>query len=741
MKSKLNGPIISSLSNITKRIIIIFIIFTLFFTISSLALSLTSGAPEEGSKNYLLVSSGNSLYKVSEDGTEMKRMSMGVNGDIEWGISISPDGKKILFGFNQSLEFGNYHESWWIMNSDGTGKKDLGIEIGIKNGSIYLPFFSPDGNKILFQPKRSYFKYDAWVMNTDGTKKINLSEEMKGGEIAYSSFSPDGNKILLELVESVRIPVNTEYLFVWIVNSDGTGKKAITKNLIGSTAGHSFKGLPPSFSPDGKKILLGLHFRAPKHTKLGAPLLSYQTSIWLMDTGGTGEEFVKDKKGPLGWLSFSPDGKKILFAFERGKFPSSYPSIWIMNSDGTEKRNLTGEMKGELWDVSLSPDGKKILFGFNSEIWTMNTDGTEKRKLAEGGDRGLSFSTDGKKIAFFGLYGRSFWVMNSDGTKKINLNETLGMKINNYAFGGTDSSPQISETNYFLKGSLHCPDTRGYPCNSCGPPPDYINHFKGFNVLTTNEDCYVKLVYQNGAYIGNKNNCEVIIKGEKWLGLEDESGTKLIEEINSECFTFKPANKFIERTMNFPGDNYKYEFVNEGKEFRLYLPRNREEAFKAVPWKNITVEIKNKETDKVFKYKFQKGIFPQAYFWSNGVENYGQCVWWTAKRWVEEVDSKTLFPFYPPSPQGLNVIKIDSNYQPKRFDVLIDYDPRQARELGHYGFVEKVEGDKMYISQFNWIKPGEVYNYVLRAWEGKATDLYYSNTPNEKYYFKYYYRK
>ncbi|MBA7584994.1 hypothetical protein ES708_26963 [subsurface metagenome] len=288
---------------------------------------------------------------------------------------------------------------------------------------------------------------------------------------------------------------------------------------------------------------------------------------------------------------------------------------------------------------------------------------------------------------------------------------------------------------------MHCPDKAGYLCNGCGPPPDYENHFKGFNVLTTNDNCYVKLTYNNGAYIGNQNNCEVTIKGEKWLGLENESGIKLAEEINKGNFNFAPANKFIERTMSFPGDNYKYEFANEGKEFRVYLSRNREEAFKAVPWKNITVEIKNKETDKVFKYKFQKGIFPQAYSWSNGVANYGQCVWWTAKRWVEEVDSKTLFPFYPPSPQDINVIKIDSNYQPEKYDVLINYNPNKIIELGHYSFVEKVDGDKVYIAQFNWMKPGEVYNYIPRAWNRSATNLFYSNNPSDKYYFKYYYRK
>jgi len=339
----------------------------------------------------------------------------------------------------------------------------------------------------------------------------------------------------------------------------------------------------------------------------------------------------------------------------------------------------------------------------------------------------------------FGPLGRKIFIQENGKVVyevgRLSPGEKLGVKI----LFTNDSSPQISTATYPLQGNLHCPDKTGYACPSCTAAQGYDNHFKGFNVLTTNEDCYVKLTYNNGDYIGNQNNCEVIIKGEKWLGLENESGTKLGEEINKGNFDFKPANKFVERTMNFPGDNYRYEFANEGKEFRLYLSRKQEEAFKAVPWQNITVEIKNKETNKVFKYKLQKGIFPQAYSWSNGVANYGQCVWWAAKRWVEEVDSKILFPFYPPSPESVNVKKIDSNYQPKRFDVLINYNPGGPPE--HYGFVEKVDGDKTYITQFNWIKPGEVYNYIIRTWNGNVTSLFYSNNFYEEYYFKYYYRR
>jgi len=321
--------------------------------------------------------------------------------------------------------------------------------------------------------------------------------------------------------------------------------------------------------------------------------------------------------------------------------------------------------------------------------------------------------------------------------------DKLDEQVNPALPNSEDLETEVSQTpttTHPLQGSLHCSDKVGYACPSCTDALGYDNHFKGYNILTTQQDCYVKLTYNNGDYIGNQKDCEVTIKGEKWLGLEDKSGTVLAEEINRENFEFIPTNEFVERTMNFPGDHYQYDFADEGREFRLYLSRNIAEAFKAVPWQNLSVEIKNQETNKVFTYQFEEGIFPRAYAWSGGVANYGQCVWWAAKRWVEEVDSQNLFPFYPSSPEAVNVKKIESesDYQPKTFDILIDYIP--GGQPGHYGFVEKVEDDLAYITQFNFIPPGEVYNYVPRTWKGKATDLYYSTNPNEEYYFKYYYR-
>ena len=432
MIKKLNRPIKRKLLITTKRVLINFIVLTLFFAISTQVLSLNLGSPEDDSKNYLLVSSGDSLYKVSDDGKVIKRINLGMEGYFQWGLCLSPDGNRMLFGFNQSLEFNNRHESWWVINSDGTGKKDLGKEIGIKYGEYYLPFFSPDGDKILFQTVFNYqvnvhWRQDAWIINSDGTGKRNLSKEMEGGFIAYSSFSPDGKKIIFEWAGiTKRTTAQTENLYVWMMTPDGKEKKVISsKNLTEGIYDGIFFGLPPVFSPDGKKILIGVKFRIDD---LKSPISIDVASIWSIDTEGTVKELVREKRGPIEWLSFSPDGKKILFAFNRINRIGSvsvYPSIWIMNSDGTEKRNLMGEMKGKLWDVSFSPDGKKILFGFESGIWTMNSDGTEKRKFAYGFSE-LSFSPNGKKIL---VNSDDYYIMNSDGTKQIKLGKTLGMEI------------------------------------------------------------------------------------------------------------------------------------------------------------------------------------------------------------------------------------------------------------------------------------------------------------------------
>ncbi len=134
--------------------------------------------------------------------------------------------------------------------------------------------------------------------------------------------------------------------------------------------------------------------------------------------------------------SWSLDGTKIFYsAFS----DSWHRHIWVMNSDGSGKSQLTsGDVVDE--QPACSPDQSKIVFtrwGFRgdySDIMMMDADGSNIQRLTFGGVsgkpegtyNGVEWSQDGTKLIFMYIEGttgtpwevRNFWIctMNPDGT-------------------------------------------------------------------------------------------------------------------------------------------------------------------------------------------------------------------------------------------------------------------------------------------------------------------------------------
>jgi TolB protein len=88
--------------------------------------------------------------------------------------------------------------------------------------------------------------------------------------------------------------------------------------------------------------------------------------------------------------SWSPDGKKIVFAARTGPFvpPNSPPyDIFVMDADGSNSENLTnypGEDRHPCW----SPDGRHIIFhrkemGKPLQLWVMKADGSDPVQITE----------------------------------------------------------------------------------------------------------------------------------------------------------------------------------------------------------------------------------------------------------------------------------------------------------------------------------------------------------------------
>ena len=696
------------------------------------------------------------VIKLDEQGNRVWDKTYGGSGDDgAFSLIQTTDGSYAVAGYTESKGAGN--RDAWVIKLDKQGNKVWDRTYGGSAADgVESLIQTTDGGYALagFTDSKGAGNRDAWVIKLDkqGNKVWDRTYGGSAADVAYSLIQKtDGGYAVAGVTESKGAGEED----TWLIKLDSQGNKVWDKTYGGSGYDETYSLIQTT---DGGYAVAGVTeskgageedfwvIKLDKQGNLISEIYDSEKAVEAKDTAENTE--INDGNSQVSTETSTTMTQTI-------PVPSFDSYQWEVGLPGfTKPGDITYFGKKTLGTVQLlKPSNGAISSPGNIPFsWDPVSNATKYQFIIYNfqGEVALdAVKSSTSSIVNLDIDIKKTTTSSVTCTWKVRAGDNSGnwgpwsstwsLTLKSATIISPDSSTQDSDTTYSLTGNLYCPETRGYPCDSCSTAKGYINHFQGFNVLTTNEDCYVKLIYNNGDYIGNQNDCKVTVKGEKWLGLEDESGTKLVEEINKGNFDFTRANKFIERTMNFPGDNYKYEFANEGKEFRLYLPRNREEAFKAVPWKNITVEIKNKETDRVFIYKFQKGIFPQAYSWSNGVANYGQCVWWTAKRWVEEVDSKTLFPFYPPSPQDVNIIKINSNYQPKRFDILINYIPGGPPE--HYGFVEKVEGDKMYISQFNWIKPGEVYNYIIRTWNGNATNLFYPYNPSNEYYFKYYYRK
>src|SRR5215208_2971133 len=59
-------------------------------------------------------------------------------------------------------------------------------------------------------------------------------------------------------------------------------------------------------------------------------------------------------------------------------------SIWTMKPDGTGQTELVGNNDGN-WELrpAVSPDGKKIAYEYGHDIWVMNSDGSNPRQLTD----------------------------------------------------------------------------------------------------------------------------------------------------------------------------------------------------------------------------------------------------------------------------------------------------------------------------------------------------------------------
>ncbi len=194
--------------------------------------------------------------------------------------------------------------------------------------------------------------------------------------LAYSIFELQPKNKAVAEVSQTETPktVNESILYV----SDATGDNEIymmdlktkaTANLTNNPA----DDMNPQLTKDGKLMA----FYSDRDG---------DNEIYLMDMSSNMVTQLTRNKTDDYDPSFSPDGTQIVY---KSLQSDKLGDIYIMNKDGTQKKNLTRDLDTtEEWDPTFSPDGEYIYFvqrqnsdHFTDEIFYMKKDGSDIEQL------------------------------------------------------------------------------------------------------------------------------------------------------------------------------------------------------------------------------------------------------------------------------------------------------------------------------------------------------------------------
>jgi len=306
------------------------------------------------------------------------------------------------------------------------------LTFGGQNAEAY---WSEDDRYLIFQHQGEGVPcdqiYTIPVDTADGKPAIPRLVSTGLGRTTCSYFFPSGDRILFSSTHgaSPQCPAKPDYSkgYVWpiydtydiyVAKRDGSDLRRLT-NAHGYNA-------EATITRDGKKIVF-------TSTRGG------DIDIYTMNADGTNIRQLTYELGYDGGPFWSYDGTKIVYRAEHPRTPEAIADykdllsrglirpgnleIWVMNADGSNKRQVTHNGAANFAPYFF-PDGKRIIFASNMadpkngrdfDLYAINVDGTglERVTYAPDFDSFPMFSSDGKKLV---------WASNRNGTQPHETN-------------------------------------------------------------------------------------------------------------------------------------------------------------------------------------------------------------------------------------------------------------------------------------------------------------------------------
>lgn len=273
----------------------------------------------------------------------------------------------------------------------GTGATSAG---GTPSGTIPRPAESAapdlDGRIIFTRAGGAYGDESLFIANADGTEERRITEVEIGGP---ARLSPDGSRVLVNLLEA---PPTGPYTG-GTVPIDGGLPETLT--LTDSALNLA----PQAWSPDGTRIAFeGWDDDDPSRNGL------YTARF---PDGGDLQRLTSAPNGALDTpADWSPDGRRlVLYRHEPGAAWDQDGTLWLVNADGTDLRQIDTPDVSPSWWARFSPDGTRILFGSarlsaDGALWTVDANGSNLTRVFTDADGRFpitpDWSADGTQILF-----------------------------------------------------------------------------------------------------------------------------------------------------------------------------------------------------------------------------------------------------------------------------------------------------------------------------------------------------
>lgn len=171
------------------------------------------------------------IYEANLDGSHLVPLTSGSAYHAE--CAYSPDGSHIVYASNEDGNMNIY-----TMKADGTDPQQVTHTQNCYNGG---PFYSPDGNQIIFRADRERPDYlQIYVIQSDGTNERQLTFNNAVNWAPY--WHPNGK--VIAFTTSLH---GHRYYEIYLLNIENHQQFRLTHSP-------SFDGLPV-FSLDGRKIM------------------------------------------------------------------------------------------------------------------------------------------------------------------------------------------------------------------------------------------------------------------------------------------------------------------------------------------------------------------------------------------------------------------------------------------------------------------------------------------------------